>query len=129
MSSNNCIGNLLKLICLLQDNSTDSCCLDSGCTKPFLCNNTGCICYNTIVIQLYRCNGSIMESAYVDENNTNLSSNLYRVMSVNNNCCNLLILNYDSSNDNYSSTRQYITVNLDCIGAVRCIRDVTVNIL
>lgn len=127
MSSNNCIGNLLKLICLLQDNSTDACGLDSGCTKPFLGNSTSCLCYNTRVIQLYRCNGTLMESAYVDNANTNLSSNLYRVMSVNNNCCKLLILSYDNSNNTYSSTRQYVTVDLACIGAVRYIRDVTVN--
>ncbi len=127
MSSNNCIGNLLKLICLLQKNSTDSCLLDSGCSKPFLGSNMNCLCYNTRVIQLYRCNGTLMESTYEDNTNTNLSSNLYRVMSVNNNCCTLLILNYDNANDSYNSTRQYITVDLNCIGAVRCIRDVTVN--
>lgn len=127
MSSNNCIGNLLKLICLLQDNSTDTCGLDSGCTKPFLGNSINCLCYNTRVVQLYRCNGSLIESTFVDEANTSLSSNLYRVMSVNNNCCTLLILNYDNENDNYTSTCQFITINLDCIGAVRCIRDVTIN--
>ena len=127
MSSNNCIGNLLKLICLLQDNSTDTCGLDSGCSKPFLGNNINCLCYNTRVIQLYRCNGSLIETNFNDEANTNLSSNLYRVMSVNNNCCTLLILYYNNENDNYTSTHEYITINLDCIGAVRCIRDVTVN--
>lgn len=127
MSSNNCIGNLLKLICLLQDNSTDTCGLDSGCSRPFLGNNINCLCYNTRVVQLYRCNGSLIETNFNDEANTNLSSNLYRVMSVNNNCCTLLILYYNNENNNYTSTHEYITINLDCIGAVRCISDVTVN--
>ncbi len=127
MSSKNCIANLLKLICLLQSNSTDSRSLDTGCAKPYLGSNYGSICYNTRVIQLYKCNGSSMETSYALANNTVLSTNFYRVMSVDDDCCTLLLLNYDSLSDTYNSTRQYITIDLKCIGAVRCIRDVTVN--
>lgn len=129
MSSKNCIGNLLKLICLLQNNSTDSCTLESGCSKPYLGHNSGSICYNTRIIQLYRCNGTLMETAYSLDDTTVLSTNFFRVMSVDDDCCKLLLINYDEANDTYNSTRQYITVNLKCIGAVRCIRDVTVNCL
>ena len=39
MTTNRCIKNLLKLICLLQENSQDECCIEEGCTKPFLFNN------------------------------------------------------------------------------------------
>ncbi|MCI8568369.1 MAG: hypothetical protein HFJ11_00120 [Bacilli bacterium] len=129
MSSKNCIGNLLKLICLLQDNSTSSCNLENGCSKPYLGPSSNSICYNTRIIQLYRCNGTLMETTYTSDNGTILSTNFYRVMSVDNNCCTLLLINYDNLGDTYNSTRQYITVDLACIGAVRCIRDVTVNCL
>ena len=111
MSSKNCIGNLLKLICLLQDNSTSSCNLENGCSKPYLGPSSNSICYNTRIIQLYRCNGTLMETTYTSDNGT------------------LLLINYDNLGDTYNSTRQYITVDLACIGAVRCIRDVTVNCL
>lgn len=127
MSSKNCIGNLLKLICLLQTNSTSSCNLEDGCSKPYLGPSSNSCCYNTRVIQLYRCNGTLIETDYGDDNGIVLSSNLYRVMSVDNNCCTLLLINYDTLSDTYNSTRQYITIRLDCVGAVRCIRDVTIN--
>ena len=129
MSSKNCIGNLLKLICLLQDNSTSSCNLENGCSKPYLGPSSNPNCYNTRIIQLYRCNGTLMETSFKSDNGTILSTNFYRVMSVDNNCCTLLLINYDNLSDTYNSTHQYITVNLDCIGAVKCIKDVTVNCL
>ncbi len=127
MSSKNCIGNLLKLICLLQDNSTDSCSLEAGCSKPYLGPSYDAVCYNTRIIQLYRCNGTLMETTYTLDSGTILTTNFYRVMSVDGNCCTLLLINYDNLSDTYNSTRQYITVDLNCIGAVRCITDVTVN--
>lgn len=127
MSSKSCISNLLKLICLLQENSTNSCNLENGCSKPYLGPSSNNICYNTRIIQLYRCNGTLMESNFSLDNSSVLSTNLYRVMSVDNNCCTLLLIRNNDRDDTYNSTHQYITVNLDCIGAVRCIRDVTVN--
>lgn len=129
MSSKSCIANLLKLICLLQNNSTRSCNLEDGCSKPYLGPGSNSQCYNTRLIQLYRCNGSIVENTYTDPSGTVLSSNLYRVMSVDGCSATLQIINYDSTSDTYNSTHQYITIDLDCIGAVRCIRDVTVNCL
>jgi len=129
MSSKSCIGNLLKLICLLQNNSTCSCNLEDGCSKPYLGPSSNSCCYNTRIIQLYRCNGSLVETDYTDSQGSVLSSNIYRVMSVDGGCCTLLIVDYDNTNDTYNSTHQFITINLDCIGAVRCIRDVTVTCL
>ena len=81
MSSKNCIANLLKLICLLQSNSTDSRSLDTGCAKPYLGSNYGSICYNTRVIQLYKCNGSSMETSYALANNTVLDRKSTRLNS------------------------------------------------
>lgn len=129
MSSKSCLTNLLKLICLLQENSTNSCNLENGCSKPYLGPSSNNTCYNTRIIQLYRCNGTLMENTFTLDNGTTLSTNYYRVMSVDNNCCTLLLINYDSSNDTYNSTHQYITVKIECIGAIRCIRDVNVNCL
>jgi len=124
MSSNNCIANLLKFICLLQENSTSTSRLENGCAKPYLGLDENSNCYNTRVIQLYKRNGKRFSTSFTGKNKIQ-SSNSYRVVSVNDNCCTLLILNY--TRNTYNSTHQYITVDLKCIGAIRCIRDVTVN--
>ena len=49
MDENNCMNNLLKYICLLQDNSTNNC--------NRLCSNN----YNTRVLQIYKKNGELLE--------------------------------------------------------------------
>ena len=48
MYENNCMNNLLKYICLLQDNSTNNC--------NRLCSNN----YNTRVLQIYKKNGDFI---------------------------------------------------------------------
>lgn len=112
MKNNNCLLNLLKLICLLQDNSLNDS-FPSNCEKQFLgpqLNN----CYDTRVISLYQKNGSLFS--------ININNNMYsyfRVMSIEDNCCKLLVLNND-----YSSTSQFITIHINCIAAIRCIQDI-----
>ena len=125
MKSNNCIRNLLKLICLLQENSLNKCSLDDGCVKPFLGPSINNMCYNTRVITLYRKNGDIFSSDFINNSGEVTSSNYFRVNSINDDCVTLLILN---NNDGvFSSTRQFITVNLKCICTIKCIDDVVVE--
>lgn len=127
VSVNNCIKNLLKLICLLQKNSRNNCCLEDGCAKPFLGPiNRGC-CYNTRVITLYNKDGSIFNTNYIDNNGNTQNSSLFRVEKVFDNCATLLIL--QKIDNNYLSTKQTITVKLDCICAIHCIDDVIINCL
>ncbi len=125
MSSNSCIKNLLKLICLLQKNSLNTCSLDEGCTKPFLGPVINNICYNTRVITLYKRNGEIFEATYEDSNGVLNTSSLFRVNSVNDDCVTLLILTNDGTN--YLSTGQFITLNIGCICAIRCLEDVAID--
>jgi len=125
MKSNNCIRNLLKLICLLQDNSLNKCLLDDGCIKPFLGPSIDNICYNTRVVSLYRKNGDIVSSDYNNSDNVISSSSYFRVNSINDDCVTLLIL--ENNDGVFSSTRQFITINLKCICAVKCIQDVVVE--
>ena len=125
MSTNSCIKNLLKFICLLQKNSLNTCSLDAGCTKPFLGPTINNTCYNSRVITLYKRNGEIFEATYTDTNGNINTSSLFRVSDVNDNCCTLLIL---TNNDNeYSSTGQYITINIGCICAIKCLEDVVIE--
>jgi len=105
--NNNCICNLLKYISVLQDNSTN------------MCNFN---CYNTRVISIYKKNGDLFTTNYGNNDNQ-----FFRVMNVSDNCVTLLVL--VCINGCYRSTKQFITVNLDCICAVKCIKDVNIKIL
>lgn len=125
MRNNNCIRNLLKLLCLLQDNSLNKCSLDDGCIKPFLGPTINNICYNTRVLTLYKKDGTIFSTNYTNTNNELISSNYFRVNSINDDCATLLIL--ENNDGIYSSTKQFITINLRCICAVKCINDVVVD--
>lgn len=118
--NNTCITNLLKYICLLQDNSTNTC-INEGCIKPYL-GNISIDCFNTRVISLYKKDGSLYEVNY-DSSNT---SSLFRIMSINNNSTTLLILT--NNGDTYTSTKVYTTIDTSCICAVRCITDTLINL-
>lgn len=124
MKTNSCIKNLLKLICVLQNNSEDIHTCNTGCTRPFLGPDVNAICYNTRVITLYNKQGDLFTTTYSDNGSINTSSN-FRVLDVNDDCCTLLILSSDDGE--YVSTRQSIIVNLNCICAVKCKGDFVVN--
>ena len=54
MKDNNCIFNLLKVIDLLQRNSTNHESFATGCDKPYLGPACTTICFNTRPISLYK---------------------------------------------------------------------------
>ena len=120
MKVNSCIRNLLKLILVLQNNSMDISCGSNDCSKPFLGPSLSIDCYNTRVITLYKKNGEIFSSTYGDS-----SSSYFRIQSVSDDCVTLLIL--ENTSDGYISTGEFITINISCICAVKCIEDVVVN--
>ena len=124
MKVNHCIRNLLRLICLLQENSVNKTCLEDGCIKPYLGPNINQICYNTRVITLYTKNGTLLSSNYLDNGNI-VDSSYFRVEKVLDNCVTLRVLAFDG--ENYISTNSFITVNLGCICAVKCVLDVVVD--
>lgn len=124
MSTNLCIANTLKLINVLQNNSRNLCNYDCSCTKPFLGPSISMVCYNTRVITLYSKDGSLISYDYID-NDEILTSSTFRVQNIDGNCCTLLILKF--SNGVYSSTGQTVTVDLNCICAIKCLEDVVVN--
>lgn len=125
MTTNRCIKNLLKLIALLQDNSLDECCVEEGCTKPFLGPTINCICYNTRVITLYNKKGTLLTGSYLNSNGQSEVSSLFRVEHINDNCVTLRVLYKD--NNNYIASNSFINVNLGCICAIQCIEDAVVS--
>ncbi len=124
MRTNHCIRNLLRLIHLLQENSVNTHCLEDGCTKPYLGPTINQICYNTRVITLYTKNGTLLSSNYIDNGNM-ISSSFFRVEKVFDDCVTLRVLAVDG--DDYISTNSFITVNLGCICAIKCVVDTVVE--
>ncbi len=115
MKENNCLRNLLKFICLLQDNSTNHLC-QRNCEKPVL-GPMYSSCYDTRVVSFYQRDGHLF-SITIDDN----TYSYFRIMNVHNACCQLLILQRE--NNIYSSTNQFITLDIHCIGAICCIQDI-----
>lgn len=126
MKINKCIKNLLTFINVLQKNSVNQLCLDDCCCKPFLGPTNNPSCYNTRVITLYNCQGTLVSTSFLLDNES-LTSSTFRIQDIHDDCCTLLILN--NNNGTYTSTGQYITFDLSCIAAVKCLGDVYVSIL
>ena len=111
MSTNYCIKNILKVICLLQKNSVNN-------------HSNQHLCFNTRVLSFYLNDGTLYSTSYLNTNKNYISS-LFRVMEVHDNYCKVLILEQNGST--YSSTKRFLTIDLKCIGAIRCILDVNIN--
>lgn len=120
MEKNRCITNLLKFICLLQKNSTHDDCCDFGCDKPFLGPDCVSICFNTRPISIYTKCGDLFTIVKDD-----VTYSRFRIESVNKDCVTLRALNF--TNGNYISTKNFVTVNTECICVVRCFSDTMVD--
>ncbi|MBQ2640223.1 MAG: hypothetical protein IJF92_05655 [Bacilli bacterium] len=116
--TNNCITNLLKLICLLQNNSIINSC-KKNCTKPYLGSISNTL-YNTRPINIYNKNGSLFTTNY---NGSNIS--LFRIKEIKNNCAILTpLINNEGT---LEATTNNININTNCICAIRCLNDVYIN--
>lgn len=126
MKSNTCIKNLLKIISILQNNSLDFSSNTSDCSKPFLGPSISTAFYNTRVINLYNKYGELILGTYKNESIDNITS-FFRVQNVTDSCCTLLLLK--RSNENFfQSTHCSMVINLNCIGAIKCVSDVSINL-
>ena len=137
LESNNqcCFGKILKLIESLQKNS---CCeddIDNTCSRPFLGMPLNIECYNTRPVTFYGCNNNLLEIDYsVVVGGTTLTgtSSIFRIEKVNG-CCvtaTILILNPDTTATTrpYITTNQTVTINLDCVCAIKCLGDTIVDL-
>ena len=121
-----CISDILKRILLLQKQESD-CDNYSGCDKPFLGPVMQNACYNTRPILLYNCStGNTWSFDFSLDDGTVVSSNVLRVESIDGCCCTCRILN--PSNGGYSSTNNFVTIDLKCCVAIRCLSDTFVDL-
>lgn len=126
-----CIGEVLSLIVKLQDCSENCELINGGCDKPFLGPTPSLVCFNTRPVQLFRClDGEAWTLPYTF-NGTTGTSDIFRIEGVDG-CCatgRILIPNPDTTipTSPYVATDSFFTINLNCVGALRCLTDVVVQ--
>lgn len=96
----------------------------SDCLKAFIGAKRLGNCYNTRIVNIYFCNGKVLTGNYFYNGNLNTST-FYRIEDIDNGCIKLLLLR--PYNGAFYSTHEYITISLNCIGALKCIQDVYVS--
>jgi len=128
-SNNNCsscISDIIKRILLLQKQDSD-CDNYVGCDKPFLGPIIQSTCYNTRPILLYNCStGDTWSFDVTLEDGTVVNSNVLRVESIDGCCCTCRILNPTATG--YTNTNNFVTLDLKCCGAIRCLSDVFIDL-
>ena len=143
-NNTNCIGDILKVILVLQQNASPESCLDS-CDRPMLGGGTSCLVCNTRPVMLYTCSGNGTPwSMPTDKDNnsvcsnpgaseySNQCSNIFRVEKLDGNCCTFRVLarNNEESCCNsipYIATNSFFTMNLSCVCAIKCLSDTYVD--
>lgn len=124
---NSCISEILRKIIVLQSNNYNGDCF-IGCDKPYLGPTPTAICYNTRPITLYNCcSGNPWTFDYTLANCTTGTTSLLRVESLDDCCCTCRLL-YTNSEGTTLSTGQFVTIDLNCCGAIRCFTDTSVDL-
>ena len=119
-----CISDIIKKILILQKKDFD-CDNYVGCDKPFLGPTIPTITYNTRPIILYTNNGTTWNFDYTIDGNIS-NSNVLRVEYLDECCCTCRILN--PTENGYSNTNQFVTIDLNSCGAIRCLTDTNVEL-
>ena len=134
-----CIAEILKVICVLQQNAncSDSC-LDT-CDRGFLgCSTTSLNC-NTRPIMLYTCgsNGVPFQMPTTRENvvcgdEGVVCSSVFRIEKLDDCCATFRVLEANTDPETsgtfpYAATNSFFTMNLNCVCALRCLNDTFVE--
>ncbi len=133
-SNTSCFYEILKVIDLLQRNVEKIEDIDGGCTKPFLGGCSNFSCYNTRPVTFYTCNNDLLTISYQDSSsNTQGTSSVFRVESLDDNCCKVRLLipnpNQQEVSRAYIATNQFATINLKCVCVLQCLPDIIIDCL
>ena len=129
-SNNNCsscISDIIEKIIVLQKQDYDTCNF-VGCDKPFLGPITQSTCYNTRPVELYNCStGTPWSFSYTNSEGTEATTNVLRVEAIDNCCCTCRLLAPNEDNT-YTNTNLFVTIDLNCCGAIRCLTDTFIDL-
>ena len=122
----NCISEILKVICILQNEvcQGDSC-LET-CTKAYFGTPTSTT-FNTRPVTLYTCDGTLLEMPISNTPGEATTSSTFRIEKIDGCCATLRVLVYDVTTASYTSTNSFFTINTDCCCAIKCLADTFVD--
>jgi len=128
-SSCNGIRDILEVINILQKNAgqCDSGLLDT-CDKGFLGNCLTPVVFNTRPVVLYTCNNEpwVMPTSRTADCTAAVTSCVFRVEKLDDCTATLRVLvptTDPTTGTTYTATDAFFTVNLSCVGALRCLPD------
>jgi len=127
-SSSCCLAKTLEAILLLQQKG-ESCELINDCTRPFLGPSVTSPFPNTRPITLYSCNDNILWTMPYTLNGTTATSSVFRIECLDECCATFRVLapSTDDATFPYVTTNDFFTINLNCVGALRCLDDTFVS--
>ena len=131
-SRESCVHELLEKIAVLQRQEFRQ---DEfkGCDKPFLGPTPTRDCFNTRPVQLFNCNTGhlwdfpIGERMSGDTEGVMCNSTIFRIESIDENCATFRILERTGQH-RFRDTDEFFTINMACIGAVKCLPDTFVEL-
>ncbi len=123
-----CLGDILEVILKLQCRGQKCDNVQEGCDKPFLGPYPNVICYNTRPVTFYRCGDGGQWIFPYTLNGVDGVSGVFRVENLDGCCCTCRVLapNPDTTAAEltpYVATDSFVTINLDCVGALKCLPD------
>ena len=125
-NQNHCLDKVLKVIVLLQERAEEKEEKYEGCDKPFLGTRIPNICFNTRPVMLFMRNGEKLTTR--DEHG---QESIFRVEKVHEHCAEVQVLRRNNrakdEHHRFIATREFISVNLDCICAIKCLDDAIVE--
>lgn len=122
-----CIAEILRKILLLQREECENDCF-AGCDKPFLGPSCNSICYNTRPVQLFNCCTGTPWTFEATINDQTVTTNLFRIEALDECCCTCRLLYRDPSTNELVNTGEFATIDLNCVGAIRCLPDTFIDI-
>ncbi len=128
MNNNSCITKILEVIDVLQNKAEKVDDIPNTCDRPFLgfSNTNNTFVYNTRPVTFYNCSNEIITMPYTNDAGVSLTSSVFRIEKVNDCCitCRVLAPNPDTTSVfPYVATDSFFTINLNCVGAIKCLDD------
>lgn len=129
MCNNNNCEDLKDVLCMIVKLQKQGNCLDEGitsCDRPFLGNNNNTF-YNTRPISFYTCPTNTLWTMPYTLNDTEGTSSVFRVEAVEDCCATCRVLAPGTEAGTFTSTDSFFTINLRCVGALRCLADTYIS--
>lgn len=123
-----CLAQILEVILSLQQ--AENCENNTGCARPYL--GFDCITLNTRPITITSCCTNAQWTMPYTLNGVSGTSTVFRIENLNDNCATFRVLapNPDTASQPttpYVATEDFFTINLNCVGALKCLADTNVT--